>query len=166
MNDTHGRPHQHIGTSALDLRGDRRLALVVASGFTVVVVFQLALVAGAPWGAAAYGGAQQGSLPTELRAASVVQGFFWLLAGLTALSRGGLASPIPYALSRRAMWVLTVVLAIGCVMNAASSSPWERFGWAPFILGLTVLSLQLARSGRHPHSPEQRRKPAQSKVPE
>jgi len=145
---------QRHGVSELDDPPDRqgrrdgRLALVVASGFGVVVAFQVALVAGAPWGAAAYGGANHGPLPAELRAASIVVGFFWLLAGLTALSRGGLASPIPYSFSRRAMWGLTVVLAIGFVMNAASSSPWERFGWAPFILGLAVGCLRLSRSGR------------------
>jgi hypothetical protein len=145
------RPGKAIGTRGLDLRGDRRLALVVASGFAGVVAFQLSRIAGAPWGAAAYGGANHGRLPSELRVASVVLGSFWLLAGLTALSRGGLASPIPYGLSRRAMWALTALLAVGSVMNAASSSPWERYGWAPITLGLAVLSLQLARSGRHPH---------------
>jgi hypothetical protein len=38
------------------------------------------------------------------------------------------------------MWALTALLAVGTVMNAASSSRWERFGWAPLVLGLTVVS--------------------------
>jgi hypothetical protein len=57
------------------------------------------------------------------------------------------ASPISYAFSRRAIWALTVLLAAGAVMNAASSSPWERFGMAPFIVAMTALSWRLARSG-------------------
>ena len=40
---------------------DRRLGRLSAAGFGVVVGFQLSLVAGAPWGAAAYGGAEHGS---------------------------------------------------------------------------------------------------------
>lgn len=126
---------------------DRRLALVIAVGFAIVGGFQLALVAGAPWGAAAYGGANPGPLPMGLRAASVLAALFWLLAGLTALARGGLASPVPQSFSRRALRVLTGVLAIGFVMNVASSSPWERFGWAPLTLGLTVGSLRLGLAG-------------------
>jgi hypothetical protein len=37
-------------------------------------------------------------------------------------------------------------------MNAASSSPWERFGWAPFTLALSILCVLLARSGRESQS--------------
>jgi len=123
--------------------------LLVATGFTAVVGFQVSLAAGAPWGAAAWGGADSGHLSAELRVASSIAACFWLLAALTALSRGGItASPIPYWFSRRAMWALTALLAVGTVMNAASLSRWERFGWAPFVLVLTVLSLQLARSSR------------------
>ena len=128
---------------------DRRLALLVTAGFAGVVGFQLSLVAGAPWGVAAYGGADPGRLPPELRVASAVQACVWLLAGLTALSRGGVApSPIPDTLSRRAVWTFAGLLAVGTVVNAASSSRWERFGWAPFLLVLTVLTFELARSGR------------------
>ncbi len=87
-------------------RRERRLALVVASGSAVVVGFQLALVAGAGWGAAAYGGANHGPLPA-----------------------GALTGP----------------LAVGVVMNAASSSSWERFVWAPIVLALAIPSLLLAR---------------------
>jgi hypothetical protein len=90
-----------------------------------------------------------GRLPAELRVASAFAGCFYVAAALTALARGGVGrSAIPYAFSRRAMWALTALMAVGAVMNAASSSRWERYGWAPFILGLTILSLQLARSGR------------------
>jgi hypothetical protein len=135
-------------TSRNATRHDRRLmTLATAGAFAVVVAFQLALVAGAPWGAAAYGGADTGRLPSELRVASGVQALFWVFAAMVALSRGGLTSPVPYALSRWVMWVLTALLVVGAVMNAASSSPWERYGWAPFILALAALSLRLARSG-------------------
>jgi hypothetical protein len=129
-------------------RGDRRLAWLLATGLAAITAFQLCLAAGAPWGAAAWGGADPGRLSTELRVASAFAASFWLLAALTALARGGTAaSPIPYAFSRRGTWALTSLLGLGAVMNAASQSPWERFGWAPVVLGLAVLSLQLSRSG-------------------
>jgi hypothetical protein len=129
-------------------RGDRRLAWLLAAGLAAVTVFQLCLAAGAPWGAAAWGGADPGQLSDELRIASAFAACFWLLAALTALARGGIAaSPVPYAFSRRGTWALTALLVLGAVMNGASQSRWERLGWAPIVFGLAVLSLQLSRSG-------------------
>jgi hypothetical protein len=128
-------------------RAARRLAAVAAGGFGAIAVFELVLAAGAPLGSAAWGGAHPGRLPPEFRAASALAAGFYLLAALTALARGGIAwSPIPYSFSRRGMWVLTALLAVGTVMNAASSSRWERFGWAPLILALAIVCLRLARS--------------------
>ncbi len=63
------------------------------------------------------------------------------------------ASPVPYSFSRRAIWLVTLLLTVGAFMNAASSSRWERFGWAPLLLVLAVLSFRLAKSPR----PEQDR---------
>ena len=146
------RPSRPVRHADQEHRRARRLTLATAGAFAVIVSFQIALVAGAPWGTAAYGGAETGRLPNELRVASAVQACIWLLAALTALSRGGLTSPVPYTFSRPGMWALTALLAIGAVMNAASSSPWERYGWAPFILALSILSMRLARS-RIPSTP-------------
>ncbi|SFT86917.1 hypothetical protein SAMN05660657_03603 [Geodermatophilus amargosae] len=70
-----------------------------------------------------------------------------LLATLTVLSRGGVTTvPVPYSFSARAFWALTAILGVGAVTIAASPSNWERFGWAPFVLVLAVLSLRRARS--------------------
>ncbi len=58
-----------------------------------VIAFQVALAAGAPWGAIAMGGAFPGQFPPELRVAAVVQAV--LLAGLAlvVLARVGIALP-------------------------------------------------------------------------
>jgi hypothetical protein len=131
-------------------RAVRQLAAAAAGGFAAVAGFQLSLAAGAPLGAAAWGGLHPGRLPSDLRVASAVAAVFWLLAALTALSRGGIARlPVPYAFSRWAVWALTALLAFGSVLNAASSSRWERYGWAPFVLALTLVCLRLARSRNH-----------------
>jgi hypothetical protein len=49
----------------------RRLAQLLAAGLGLVVAFQLLLAAGAPFGAAAYGGADTGRLSSELRTTSM-----------------------------------------------------------------------------------------------
>ena len=65
------------------------------------------------------------------------------------LARGGLAIVrVPASLSRWGTWALVGYLALGALMNLASSSPWERFGWAPFTAVLFGLTLLLALSDR------------------
>lgn len=125
-----------------------RVALVLAAGLTVVVAFQAALTFGAPLGFAAQGGANTGQLPTALRLVAGIAGVGWLVAVLVVLSRGGRALlPLPQAIAHLGTWVVVALLGVGVLVNLASSSPWERFGWAPYTLVMFVLSVILARSG-------------------
>jgi hypothetical protein len=126
----------------------RQVAGVTVSGFLIVAFFQVTLALGAPFGSAALGGANAGRLPPELRLATTVVAAFWVLAAVHALSRGGLTKRFPRLGNRRFTWVLVGVTALGVLMNAASSSPWERYGWAPYTLFLMVVCLILARSDR------------------
>lgn len=76
------------------------------------------------------------------------QTVLWLFAALLVLARGGYASiPLPKAVPVAGAWVLVALLGLGVLMNFASSSPWERFGWGPFTLVLFALGVALARSG-------------------
>ena len=146
---------------ANDLTPRRRVAAVAAIGFLIIASFQVALAFGAPLGAAAFGGANAGQLPQQLRIASAGAAVVWLLAALVVLARGGFAvSPLPKAVSRWGTWMLVGLLAVGTLLNFASSSPWERFGWGPFSLTMLILCLTLARggSGSRPGGP----KPAES----
>lgn len=123
----------------------RRLAQAAAAGFGIVVAFQVSLALGAPFGAAAWSGAHPGVLPDELRVASSVSAVVWLFAAVVVLARGGMGLPLPPRLALGGTRALLALLGVGAVMNAASSSPWERFGWAPFVVVLVVLVALLAR---------------------
>jgi hypothetical protein len=123
-------------------------AIAVAAGFLVVAAFEVALALGAPFGAAAFGGANPGTLPPPLRVAGGASAAVWVFAALLILARGGISlTPLPKGFSRRGTWILVGYLALGTVMNLASSSPWERYGWAPFSLGLMILCIVVARGG-------------------
>ena len=64
------------------------------------------------------------------------------------LARGGSnLIHLPAAVVRVGTWVVVVLLGVGALMNFASSSPWERYGWGPFTLVLFVMCVVLARSG-------------------
>jgi hypothetical protein len=125
-----------------------RVAAALAFGLLLLVAFQAALTFGAPFGQAALGGANAGQLPPELRMVTAVATLAWLVATLVVLARGGLAvSFLPRAVSWWGTWLVVCVLALGALLNFASSSPWERFGWGPFTLTMLVLCTILARSG-------------------
>ncbi|GAB3002165.1 hypothetical protein [Saccharothrix stipae] len=126
----------------------RRAAAAAGAGFVAVSVFQALLAAGVPLGHAAWGGAAA-ELPTTLRVASGVATVFWLLAAAVVLRRGG--HPVrwvPERVARVGTWVLVGLLTAGLLMNLASPSPWERFGWAPVIAVLAALCLVVARGHR------------------
>ncbi len=112
--------------------------------------FQAALAAGAPWGAAAYGGAHPGRLPGRLRATSAVAAPVYL--GMAAVAAGAVGSP-------RVRTVLTglgaVWLAVGVPVNLASPSLPERALWVP-VTAAGAVNLWRAVP------PEQRRWPLRS----
>jgi len=125
----------------------RRVAAAVTLGCLIVVSFQAALTLGAPLGAAALGGANAGTLPDDLRAVTAIATVAWLGAALIILARGGFAiSPLPRAVARWGTWVIVGFLGLGTLLNFASSSPWERFGWGPFTVTMLILCVILARS--------------------
>ena len=121
-------------------------AVLAAVGFLAIAVFQAALAAGAPLGRAAWGGAHR-TLPANLRVSSAVAVVIWLAATLIVLDRAGMALvDLPEAISTLGTWALVVVLPLGALLNVASSSPYERFGWGPMALVLAALTLVVALS--------------------
>ena len=125
----------------------RTAAMAAAGGFLVIAAFEAALVLGAPLGRAAMGGFYEQQLPIGLRIVSGVAVGVWLLAALIVLGRAGFkVVPLPAGVLRWGTWGLVGLLFVGAVMNTASSSGWERFGWAPVALILGVLCLIVARS--------------------
>ncbi|HEX6401319.1 MAG TPA: hypothetical protein VF108_12745 [Actinomycetota bacterium] len=124
----------------------RTLAVISAVGCVAIAVFQAALALGAPLGRAAWGGTRS-HLPPGLRVASGIAAVFWSCAAAVVLARSDVgATFLPDVVARWGTWILVVVLAIGAVMNAASSSRWERYLWAPLALVLAVLCFFIARS--------------------
>lgn len=123
------------------------LAAKVFAGLTaVVVVFQLALALGAPWGEYATGGAFPGTYPPAMRIAALVQ--IPILAGVAAivLARAGVMLPRLRPASRWLAWVVVVLLAVGVVLNLITPSGTERLIWAPVAVLLFLCALRVALS--------------------
>jgi hypothetical protein len=133
----------HMAAPVSTVRG---VAIMTAIGLAIVAAFQVALALGVPWGRAAYGGTSE-TLPPELRVASTVAAIVWLLAAAVILGRAGYwGSPRWAAIFRRGTWLVAGLLGLGALVNFASSSPWERFGWGPLALLLAIGCVVLARA--------------------
>ncbi len=124
--------------------------MVAAVAFAVLigilVVFQLALALGAPWGRLAWGGQHQGSLPVGYRVGSAANILVYGVMALLALDRTGLVAVVPDATSRVGMWAVFGVLVLGTLMNAVSRSKPERFAMTPVALALAILALFVSLS--------------------
>lgn len=111
-----------------------------------LIVFQAALIIGAPLGHLAWGG-QDRVLPVEKRLGSAVSIGLYLIFVVLVLQRAGLAEVIPWpAVTAVATWVLAGYFALGILMNAASRSRPERWTMAPLSAVLAVLTVVVALS--------------------
>jgi len=121
------------------------LAIIAVVLLVVLMLFQLALARGAPWGVAAYGGTWPGVLPKGLRINSLVFGaVIYPLAIAYVLDAGDVAAstwlPGPRTV---VMWVLVAFFALGAIANFASRSKIERF-WGPAATTIAVCCLLIA----------------------
>jgi hypothetical protein len=130
-------------------RGAAILYAVISLG---VIVFQIALAAGAPWGEFAMGGAFPGQFPPALRVAALLQAA--LLAGMAAvvLSRAGVILPGWSRASRWFIWFVVAFSALSLILNLITPSAGERAIWAPtaFLLLVSSAIVALNRSPEHP----------------
>ena len=128
----------------------RLAALVYGAVSLGVILFQLALAAGAPWGAYAMGGAFPGQFPPELRVAAVVQAVILALLALVVLARAGMALPNRSRASRWLIWIVVVFSTISLVLNTLTPSADERAIWMPVALVMLICSVIVAVSKTSP----------------
>ena len=140
------RRHQ-MNLVARSGRVTRLAAALAAIGFASLASFQAALVAGAPWGHAAWGGGDA-HLSAGQRGASAVAALIYVAAALIVLCRAGVIwrARSSAVLFRWGTWFFAVAMAIGSVPNLASRSRWENFIFGPLALVLAALCIVVARA--------------------
>lgn len=125
------------------------IALVAAALLALAVAFQVGLAAGAPWGAAAYGGRAVpggGTLPVAYRIASglaalTLLGAMWVvLASVSLVARGPMSGSVLTVM----LWCLTAVLVLNTLGNARGRHPVERWGAGTVTALLAVLCAVMA----------------------
>src|SRR5690554_3716625 len=99
------------------------LAVAAFAGLlALLVLFQLALAFGAPWGALAWGGQNRGTLPAGYRWASGFSVLVYGFLAVLALDRAGVIDVLPEGFSEVGMWIVVGFLGLGVLMNGISRS--------------------------------------------
>ena len=126
-------------------------ALVATALLALAVVFQVRLVVGAPWEAAAYGGRAipgAGAPPVAYRWASAVAsltllGAVWVvLASASLVGRG----PVSGSTLTTMLWCLSGLLVLNTLGNVRGRHAVERWGAGGVTAFLAVLCALLAAS--------------------
>ena len=117
------------------------IALVV---LTLLAVFQIALIFGAPIGRFAWGG-QHRVLPLNLRLGSLLSLVLYDTFGLFLMSKAGIWELIQdEQMLQIGLWVFTVYFALGVIMNGISRSKPERYVMTPVAAVLFICFLIVA----------------------
>ncbi|MFN8487078.1 MAG: hypothetical protein U0350_05755 [Caldilineaceae bacterium] len=131
----------------------RTAAILYTSITASVIAFQIALAAGAPWGAYAMGGAYPGQFPPALRVAALVQGALLGAMAAIVLARAGLILHRWTRPTRWLVWGVVAFTAVSLVLNLITPSVGERKLWAPVAAVLLVCSSVVALGKSAKHSP-------------
>ena len=100
---------------------------------------QVALAAGAPLGEHVWGGTQERVLPTGMRVAAATAAIALPAMAAVVARRAGLVGR-PARWLTPATWLIAGFLALNTVGNLASSSPVERFAFAPVTAAAAALT--------------------------
>lgn len=123
----------------------RRLAAILYAVISFgVIAFQIALAAGAPWGAFAMGGAFPGQFPPALRVGALIQAAILAAMAAVVLARAELILPNWNRVSRWLIWFVVAFAALSLFLNLITPSAGERAIWAPTALLLLVSSAAVA----------------------
>ena len=120
------------------------VAYLFSTLIAFVVLFQLALALGAPWGEMALGGKYPGRLPPRMRIAALIQVVVLTLIALIVLTRAGVVLNEYSAISKSAIWGVVVFSLVGAILNTITPSKKERMLWAPVAIVLLICATYVA----------------------
>jgi len=111
---------------------------------SIIVFFQIALVLGAAWGHLTLGGRYTGRLPGRMRGVAAFSALLVASFAVIVLSRAGLVLPGCERAAHVGIWFVVGYSALGILLNAVSSSRWERILWIPATVLMLVCSSLVA----------------------
>lgn len=102
-----------------------------------VIVFQVCLIAGAPWGRLTQGGFHPGKLPIPNRIAAGFSIVLMLALGMSIVSAAGYWPNWPIWTG----WIALATAVVSAIMNLLTPSKPERLLWGPVTLAMLGLAV-------------------------
>jgi hypothetical protein len=110
----------------------------------IVMLFQLALALGVPWGRYTMGGRFPRKLPPKLRIAALFQIIILFVFAFIVLIKSGLAVSQFYSIGKTAIWFVVAFFVLGSILNLSTPSKGERIIWGPVNILLLITSIIVA----------------------
>lgn len=117
--------------------------LAFAIVMSIAILFQVALILGAPWGHLTLGGQWSGALPLKIRFIPVVSIILLLAMVRIGLGASGLRTQWG---PRWLIWPVCAYMAVGIAVHIVTPSAAERMLWLPILILLFGLALRIAIS--------------------
>ena len=119
-------------------------AIVFSILISMVILFQLALALGMPWGSLAMGGKFPGKFPPAMRVSCIIQILILATLDLLVLTKSNLMFENWYSFADAGIWFVVVFSAIATVLNLITQSKWEKRIWAPVSILMLISSIIVA----------------------
>ncbi len=113
-------------------------ALVFTLANSLVILFQLALIGGKPWGEYAMGGKFPGEIPNRIKLVYGIQILVLILIDWIVLVKADLICPKYFELSQSAIWIVVGIMSISTFLNLITPSKKEKQIWAPISLIMLI----------------------------
>lgn len=114
-----------------------KAAIIYAAACVFVILFQLCLIAGAPWAHLTQGGGHSGSLPLYARAFAGLSALLITAMGLAIMSAAGFWPGWPVWTG----WAAFGITCLSAIMNQITPSLAERLLWGPVTLIMLAMAL-------------------------
>ena len=124
------------------------LVIISAYVFTIlsviIILFQLGLTVGMPWGKASMGGKYPGKYPPKMRVVSLVNIFVLIIIALIVLIKANIIFPQIKNISGIAIYFVVGFSVLATILNIITPSKIERIIWTPVTTLLLLTSTIVA----------------------
>jgi hypothetical protein len=110
----------------------------------IIVLFQLALVFGAPLGEYTMGGKFPGKMPVKMRIAALIQIFILLLFVSIVIAKSGISFEQYHSIGRIGIWFVVAFFVLGSIVNLSSPSRKEKLVMGPANIIALIITLLIA----------------------
>lgn len=119
-------------------------AIIFCILILIIVLFQMGLAIGMPWGEYAMGGYFPARFPWHLRLLALLQGLLLLIFALIVLDKAGVFRLEIYSIPSFTIWLVAAFSFIATILNSMTQSKKEKRIWFPISVLLFITSLVVA----------------------